>query len=66
DAETFASDLLETYHVAVAPGTAFGSVLRQSIRISLASSQEALTQGLQAIAHVFHRDDTLSHSLQSH
>ncbi|MGQ9598540.1 MAG: pyridoxal phosphate-dependent aminotransferase [Anaerolineae bacterium] len=46
DSRTFAFKLLEEAQVAVAPGTAFGETARNYVRISLASSQEDLEEGI--------------------
>jgi len=46
DSRTFAFKLLEETKVAVAPGTAFGEVARDYVRISLASSEEDLREGI--------------------
>ncbi len=45
----FALDLLREYNVAVAPGSAFGSVSERFVRISLAASGEELERGVRAI-----------------
>ncbi len=45
----FALDLLREYNVAVAPGSAFGSVSERFVRISLAASEEELERGIRAI-----------------
>jgi aspartate aminotransferase/aminotransferase len=47
----FALRLLEEEGVAVAPGSAFGENAEHWVRISLASSEEALTEGLTRMAH---------------
>jgi aspartate/methionine/tyrosine aminotransferase len=47
----FALRLLEEEGVAVAPGSAFGENAEHWVRISLASSEEALTEGLARMAH---------------
>jgi aspartate/methionine/tyrosine aminotransferase len=46
DSRTFAFQLLEEARVAVAPGTAFGQVARDMVRISLASADEDLREGV--------------------
>jgi aspartate aminotransferase/aminotransferase len=46
DSRTFAFELLERAKVAVAPGTAFGEVARDMVRISLASSEGDLREGI--------------------
>lgn len=46
DSRTFAFDLLERAKVAVAPGTAFGQVAQDMVRISLASSESDLREGI--------------------
>ncbi len=48
----FALKLLEHEHVAVAPGSTFGTETRNFVRISLASSEEDLSRGLTALAQV--------------
>ncbi len=45
----FALDLLREHHVAVAPGSGFGSVSNGFVRVSLAASEEELTLGVRAI-----------------
>jgi len=45
----FALDLLREYNVAVAPGSAFGSISERFVRISLAASEEELEHGIRAI-----------------
>jgi aspartate aminotransferase len=57
DSREFAFDLVNTKHVAVAPGTAFGESARKAVRISLASSPEDLSQG---IAKMIERIEELS------
>jgi aspartate aminotransferase len=44
--ERFARDFLTTEHVAVAPGRTFGYLGNRYIRISLAASEETLTEGV--------------------
>jgi aspartate/methionine/tyrosine aminotransferase len=46
DSRTFAFDLLAKAKVAVAPGTAFGHVAKDMVRISLASSESDLHEGI--------------------
>jgi aspartate aminotransferase len=46
DARSFALRLLDERGVGVAPGTAFGQVARNTVRISLASSDKDLREGL--------------------
>lgn len=46
----FALRLLEEAEVAVAPGSAFGEVAGQAVRISLASSEEDLDEGITRLA----------------
>jgi aspartate/methionine/tyrosine aminotransferase len=41
----FARSLIEREHVAVAPGSAFGGLGEGYVRLSLASSREALLEG---------------------
>ena len=50
DSRTFAIRLLEAEKVAVAPGSAFGSVGAHAVRISLASSEADLEQGIERLA----------------
>lgn len=45
----FTYRLLEDRHVAVAPGDTFGAGARNYVRLSLASSEEALTKGVTAL-----------------
>ncbi len=53
DARRLAFDLLARAHLAVAPGTAFGETARQSVRISLASSESSLREGIsRLVKHV--------------
>jgi aspartate aminotransferase/aminotransferase len=47
DSRTFAFKLLDEAKVAVAPGTAFGETARDLVRISLASSESDLREGIQ-------------------
>lgn len=48
----FALRLLAEEGVAVAPGSAFGTTAEHWVRISLASSEESLKQGLTRLAHL--------------
>ena len=52
DARTFAFELLEHEKVAVAPGTAFGRSADDLVRISLASSESDLREGIRRM-HAF-------------
>ncbi|SMC02754.1 aspartate aminotransferase [Sulfobacillus thermosulfidooxidans DSM 9293] len=56
----FALQLLEQEKVAVAPGSAFGSMTDHYVRISLASSEEDLTQGLTILAQVLQNPISLA------
>ena len=47
DSRTFAFKLLEEAKVAVAPGTAFGETAQDFVRISLASSDDDLREGIE-------------------
>jgi aspartate aminotransferase len=47
DGRTFALRLLDEEKVAVAPGTAFGDVARDQVRISLATEKSALLEGVE-------------------
>lgn len=49
DARTFALHLLQDQGVAVAPGSAFGRVAAQAVRVSLASDDKVLEQGLERL-----------------
>ena len=49
DSREFAISLLEEKKVAVAPGNTFGKVCRDHIRISIASSEENIGEGLRRI-----------------
>jgi aspartate aminotransferase len=53
-ARDFAFALLRERGVSVAPGTAFGHVAGEAVRISLASSEEALEQGVGRLAEFVH------------
>lgn len=57
DSRQFAFDLVKTKQVAVAPGTAFGQTAKHSVRISLASSPEDLSNG---IARIIERIEEIS------
>jgi aspartate aminotransferase len=46
DTEGFARSLLAARHVAVAPGSAFGTAARGMVRVSLAAPQQHLVEGL--------------------
>ncbi|HEX6488136.1 MAG TPA: pyridoxal phosphate-dependent aminotransferase [Candidatus Dormibacteraeota bacterium] len=50
DSRDFAFRLLEEQRVAVAPGTAFGEIPARAVRISLASSDEDLAEGIARLA----------------
>jgi aspartate aminotransferase/aminotransferase len=45
----FAFDLLRQHHVAVAPGSAFGLVARNHVRISLAASEHDIERGVSSL-----------------
>ncbi|MCB0156345.1 MAG: pyridoxal phosphate-dependent aminotransferase [Anaerolineae bacterium] len=49
DSRRFALDLLDEQRVAVAPGTAFGNFGRDYVRISLATEQRLLLEGVQRL-----------------
>ena len=53
-AREFAFALLRERGVSVAPGTAFGRVAAESVRISLASSEDALREGVGRLAKFVH------------
>jgi aspartate aminotransferase len=55
DARDFAFSLLREQGVSVAPGTAFGQVAKQAVRISLASSEQDLGEGVRRLAEFIHR-----------
>ncbi|AEA28126.1 Aspartate transaminase [Pseudonocardia dioxanivorans CB1190] len=59
----FALRLLAEERVAVAPGTAFGSLGEGFVRVSLAASTQDLTEGCVRIARLWQRlhDDTAAH-----
>lgn len=50
DSRSFAIKLLQERGVSVAPGTAFGEVGAHAVRISLASSESDLTEGISRLA----------------
>ncbi len=54
-ARDFAFALIHERGVSVAPGTAFGSVAADAVRISLASSDEDLAAGVAKLAEFVHR-----------
>ena len=54
-ARDFAFALLRQRGVSVAPGTAFGDVARDAVRISLASSDADLDEGVRRLAEFVHR-----------
>ena len=45
----FALDLLRERNVAVAPGTTFGAVSENYVRVSLAASDDEITRGVREI-----------------
>jgi aspartate/methionine/tyrosine aminotransferase len=49
DGQAFALKLLDEKSVAVAPGTTFGQLARDQVRISLAASDDSIRQGLERI-----------------
>ena len=49
DSDTFADRLLEEQRVAVAPGATFGEIGERYIRVSMAVSEEVLTEGVERI-----------------
>ncbi len=49
DSDTFADRLLEEQRVAVAPGATFGEIGGRYIRVSMATSEEVLTEGVEKI-----------------
>lgn len=53
-ARDFAFALLRERGVSVAPGTAFGDVAREAVRISLASSDADLSEGVRRLAEFVH------------
>lgn len=55
DARTFAFQLLQRRGVAVAPGTAFGRVAAGAVRISLASSEADLVEGISRLVEEVRR-----------
>src|SRR5579864_8328536 len=54
-ARDFSFSLLGEKGVSVAPGTAFGQVAKDAVRISLASSDEDLREGVRRLAEFVHR-----------
>ncbi len=52
----FALRLLDTKFVAVAPGDAFGKVSNSHVRISLASSEENILEGLKRLCGLIHEN----------
>jgi aspartate aminotransferase len=54
-ARDFAFSLLRERGVSVAPGTAFGQVAKEAVRISLASSDDDLREGVRRLADFVHR-----------
>lgn len=50
DSYTFAKGLLSEAHVAVAPGETFGPSTRSCVRISLATSEDQLVEGIKRLA----------------
>ena len=54
-ARDFAFSLLRERGVSVAPGTAFGQVAKGAVRISLASSEQDLKEGVGRLAQFVHR-----------
>ena len=64
DAITFSQGLLESEHVAVAPGSSFGSILDGYVRISLCAGPDQLTQGLRRLAQHLHSLET-EHTAQN-
>jgi aspartate/methionine/tyrosine aminotransferase len=54
-ARTAALRLLEECNVAVAPGSAFGDVASQQVRISLATAEELLVEGVERICQFVER-----------
>jgi len=57
DARTAALDLVGNNGVAVAPGTAFGSVASSALRISLAASEQTITSAAEQLAEWYARTD---------
>jgi aspartate aminotransferase len=54
-AREFAFSLLRERGVSIAPGTAFGEVAREAVRISLASSDSDLSEGVGRLAEYVHK-----------
>ncbi len=55
DAVAFSQGLLDEEHVAVAPGSSFGSILDRYVRISLCAGPEELSDGLERLARHLHK-----------
>lgn len=55
DSYAFAKGLLAEEHVAVAPGQAFGADGRGLVRVSLASAEEQVAEGLHRLIRYLHR-----------
>jgi aspartate/methionine/tyrosine aminotransferase len=55
DGHAFTLRLLDEERVAVAPGTAFGDVARNQVRISLATEREALLEGVERACRLIAR-----------
>ena len=55
DSHSFAFEFLRKRGVSVAPGTAFGEIARHAVRISLASSDEDLREGVGRLAEFVHQ-----------
>lgn len=51
DAESFAKDLLKKEHVIVVPGYAFGTNGNKYVRLSVATSEEKIIEGIARIRH---------------
>ena len=62
DCVDFCRELLEHAHVAVSPGSAFGNVARNYVRISLASSTEDIVTGLERICNFIDARSSMEHS----
>jgi aspartate/methionine/tyrosine aminotransferase len=52
DCEKFALELLDTEHVALTPGTVFGSRFRDYVRLTLLQSEERLVEGIKRMARL--------------
>lgn len=59
DSREFALRLLEEKKVAVAPGSTFGEMCRQHVRISIASSEENLREGLRRICALIRENERI-------